>query len=91
MHITNYPVLSNSVVKGRANPQPHKPMHYPRRLDPQLHRNQMVEFILTKENPTKIMIVDEETLDNRLTQFGAACAVLPSNAPQQMSYRNRQH
>jgi hypothetical protein len=51
----------------------------------------MVEFILTKENPTKIMIVDEETLDNRLTQFGAACAVLPSNAPQQMSYRNRQH
>jgi len=55
-------------------------------LDPQLqlHRHQMVEYITTQENPSRLTLTDEETHDDYLTQFGTSCMMLPSTVPQRM-------
>jgi hypothetical protein len=60
----------------------------PAPLEPMLRSHEMVERITTKEYPYKLTLMDEETQDSHLAEFGAACTELPSNAPQQGWYRS---
>ena len=61
-------------------------MYEPRPLDPLVQRHQMVEYITTKEIPSRVHLMDEEMHDNHFTQFGAACRDLPSSVSHRLTY-----
>ena len=53
------------------------------------HKSIFLDRIITREKPGKLHVTDEELLESNLTQFGSACNVLPSSAPQKLIYRQR--
>lgn len=56
----------------------------PAPLDPRVRPHEMVERITTKETPSKLIMIDEETDEEFLSRFGLGCGDLPSDYPERI-------
>ena len=53
-------------------------------LVPIVRPHEMVERITTKETPSKLIIIDEETDEEFLSRFGLGCGYIPSDYPERL-------
>ena len=53
-------------------------------LVPMVRPHEMVERITTKETPSKLIMIDEETDEEFLSRFGLRCGAMPSDYPERI-------